>query len=288
MGRRTFDRSTPDTGDLIDMKTRKPIKKTSIPVICERIRFYRCRIGMEQKALAEQLGISGNAVYNWESGRARPDVNLLPAICKSLHISLYELFDLEDPTIQYSAREQLLIEKFQTLTDGHKHAVEVMAETLGNVELAERCPTIRQLIFFEKSLAAGTADPTEFEDEGEPIFLYASRDVDRADCVFTVNGDSMEPEFHNGDMVLVQRTPTGPDLEYGEVGAFIIGNETYIKIYEEDGLHSYNRAYKPIHFCSEDKVYLIGRVISRLDEDQVATKDDVERYTALHPEEFDN
>ena len=34
---------------------------------------------MEQKALAKAIGVTGNAISNWENGRARPDVNLIPA-----------------------------------------------------------------------------------------------------------------------------------------------------------------------------------------------------------------
>lgn len=287
MARRTFDRSTSGTGNLIDMKTGQPIELPTLPVICERIRYYRTRMGMEQKALAEKIGVSANAISNWENGRTRPDVNILPQICEALGITLYELFNIEDPTIQYTAGEQIHLDEYRRLSDGNRHAVSVLTKTLLKVQRIQNCPTVRKKTHFSKSLAAGVADPTEFEDEGEPIFLYAARDVDRADCVFTVNGDSMEPEYYNGDMVLVQRTPDAPDLEYGEIGAFIIGNETYIKVYEEDGLHSLNPAYKPIHFCDEDKVYLIGRVIGRLSEDEIATQEDVDRYAELHPEEFD-
>ncbi len=287
MGRKTFDRSTSGAGSLIDMRTKKPVEKPSLPVICNSIRYYRERMGMGQKALAEQIGISGNAVSNWEAGRSRPDVNILPEICKALHITLYELYDIKDMTIRYTAREQLLIDHFQMLSDGHKCAVESMTDILLRIEESERCPAIRQLINCERALAAGIGDPTEFDDKGEPIFLYASSEVDRADYVFTVNGDSMEPEYHNRDRVLVQRGPDGPELTYGEAGAFIIGNETYIKVYEEDGLHSLNPNYKTLRFCDEESVYLIGRVVGKIDETDIAAQEDVEKYISLHPDEFE-
>lgn len=110
MPRRSFERSTPATGNIIDMNTGKPVEIPSIPILCERIRHYRLQMGIEQKELARRIGITGNSVCNWENGRGRPDVNLLPAICEALHITFYELFDVEDPTVQYTAGEQLLID----------------------------------------------------------------------------------------------------------------------------------------------------------------------------------
>ena len=262
MPRRSFERSTPTTGNIIDMNTGKPVEVPSIPILCERIRHYRLQMGIEQKELARRIGLTGNSVCTWENGRGRPDVNLLPAICEAL--------------------EQLLIDGYRQLSQGHRHAVNRLVDTLLEVRAAESCPKIRKLTFFERSLAAGIGDPTEFEDEGEPIFLYASETVDRADCVFSVNGDSMEPEYHDGDLVLVRRIPDAPELKEGEIGAFIVGNETYIKEYREDGLHSLNPKYDVMHFSDEESVYLIGRVIGVLSPESIATEEDVKRYLAIH------
>ena len=281
MPRKKIDFSTSGEGNIIDMKTRKPIEQPVLPVICERIRFYRERMGMEQKMLAKIIGITGNAISNWENGRARPDVNLLPAICDALNITLYDLFSLKDPTIQYTARQQMLIDEFSRLSEGHKVTVERMIDTLNQVEAVENCPKLTKLLYFSRSLAAGFGDPTEFEEEGEDVYVYASPDVNRADCIFTVNGNSMEPDFRSGQDVLVQRIPNGPDLQYGEIGAFIIGNETYIKVYEDDGLHSLNPDYETMRFTDSDTVYLIGRVLGILDKSSYARQEDIARYEAV-------
>lgn len=286
MPRRKIDLSTSGKGSVIDMKTGKPIEKPVLPVICERIRFYREHMGMEQKALADYIGITPNSISNWENGRSRPDVNLLPGICEALNISLYDLFGIPDPTIKYTARQQMFIDEFTNLSAGHKTAVEKLMDTLSAVEAAENCPELTKLTYFSRQLAAGFGDPTEFDDEGEPVYVYSSPNVNRADCIFTVNGNSMEPDFRSGQDVLVQRIPGAPDLQYGEIGAFIIGNEAYIKEYEEDGLHSLNPDYKTMRFCEDsDTVYLIGRVLGTLDQTAYAKQEDIERYEAVHGEE---
>ena len=264
------------------MKTGKPVEKPTLPIVCERVRFYRERMGIEQKELARMIGVTGNAVSNWENGRGRPDLNLIPALCEALHITMYELFDVEDPTEQLTDGEQMHIEQYRELTPGHKTAVDQLMDTLVKVQIAERAPLIRRLTYYSRSLAAGFGDPTEFEDEGEPIWLYASPETQRADCVFSVSGDSMEPEFHDGDKVLVARIPEASELLPGETGAFIVGNETYIKRYAKDGLESLNPKYETLHFADTEAVYLIGRVLGTLDPAQTASPEDVERWLAFH------
>ena len=240
---------------------------------------------MEQKALAEAVGITANSISNWETGRSRPDVNLLPAICKALNITFYELFNADDPTIRYTANQQILVERYDQLTSGHKRVVDNLIDTLSKVEAAESCPNLTKLTYFSKQLAAGIGDPTEFDDEGEEVYVYASPEVSRADCIFTVNGNSMEPEFRSGQDVLVQRICNGGDIQFGDIAAFIVGNETYIKEYQEDGLHSLNPDYPPMHFSDEESVYLIGRVLGIFDKTQYAKPEDIEKYELVHAED---
>lgn len=285
MARKKINLDTSGEGKVLDMKTGKPVEKPVLPVICDRIQHYRNLMGMEQKTLANLIGVTANSISNWENGRSRPDVNLLPGICEALNITLYDIFSLEDPTIKYTARQQMLVDNFSNLSEGHKHAVENLIDTLSRVEAAENCPDLSILTYFSRRLAAGFGDPTEFEDEGEDVYVYSSPDVRRADCIFTVNGNSMEPEFHSGQDVLVQRIPDGPDLQYGEIGAFIVGNETYIKEYQEDGLHSLNPDYKTMRFDEEECVYLIGRVLGILDKASYANEGDIARYQAVHGED---
>jgi phage repressor protein C with HTH and peptisase S24 domain len=175
------------------------------------------------------------------------------------------------------------IDTYRQLSRGNRYAVDKLTDSLLTVQRAEECRDIRQLPFYDRKLAAGIGDPTEFEDKFTPLFLYADKIDSRADCVFGVNGDSMEPAYHDGDLVLVERIPDGADLKEGETGAFIIGNETYIKNLGKDGLHSLNPDYKTIRFHDHDIVYLIGRVLSILDPDKdIARPDDVEKYMAIH------
>ena len=239
---------------------------------------------MEQKALGKAIGVSANAISNWENGRSRPDVNLLPAICETLHITLNDLFAISSPEAGNTERDQQLLDRFHRLSTGHRIALEKMADSLLYAQKVENHREVRQLRLMDRPLAAGIGDPTEFAEEGEPIFVYASDDADRADYVFKVNGDSMTPDFKDGDLVFVQSLPIGSRMSYGDIGAFIVGNEMYIKEYEEDGLHSINPKYPVLRFGDEESVYLIGRVLSVMDKAEIASKEDIHNYLELQTE----
>ena len=159
----------------------------------------------------------------------------------------------------------MFMDDYRQLTPGNRYEVSSLTRTLLKVQQVERNREIRRLTLFEHQLAAGVGDPNEFEDSGVPIYVYDDSLTRRADCVFTVNGDSM-------------------DLAPGDIGAFMIGNETYIKEYQPDGLHSRNPAYPVMCFSEYESVYLIGHVISILNKEDVAREEDVERYVELHPE----
>ncbi len=281
MARRKIETPTAPGSVVVDLSTGKALEKSAPSLICSRIKSFREALGFEQKAFAAAIGVTANAVSNWECGRSRPDLNLIPAICGALHISLYELYGEAPPADTLTARERALVDGYRRLSLGNQYAVDRAVETLRFVQSVSGQPEMRELLYFSRSLAAGAADPTEFEQDAEPYYLYASPEVKRSDYVFSVNGDSMEPDYHTGDMVLVEKLGGGASLRYGEIGAFIVGNETYIKRYERDGLHSLNRKYDVLRFGEDQSVYLIGRVVGIVSQKDIPSREDVEAYLTL-------
>ena len=294
-GRRSVKESPADS-DVMIANTMTMAKKNSVFIVGQKIKERRDQLGIEQKAFAAQIGVGANAVSNWEHGRARPDISLLPKICALLQIPIHELFDLPAPNEPQLSKEaqklqqlqdehgedaRRVLDKFFRLSPGHQYAVESLMDTLDEAEDAEICKHIIEKIEFSKALAAGFDPGEEFDDKGEKIYLYRTTENEQGDCVFTVSGDSMEPEFHNGDKVLVKRFPNCQPLEPGDVGAFITGNETYIKEYRKDGLHSYNKRYKTMKFTEDDSVYIIGKVLKRLTPSDIVSFEDTMRYQRI-------
>ncbi len=58
-----------------------------------KITHYRKSMNITQDALAQQLGVTNQAVSKWESDLCCPDVMLLPKIADIFRVSIDELFD---------------------------------------------------------------------------------------------------------------------------------------------------------------------------------------------------
>ncbi len=56
----------------------------------------RKKMGMTQKQLAEQVGITDKAVSKWERGKSIPDSMVMEELCRTLQININEFFSGED------------------------------------------------------------------------------------------------------------------------------------------------------------------------------------------------
>ena len=279
MPRRSIDYSTPGNLKKIDIKTGKVIEAPPLPVICANFRHFRIASGMEQKEIAEQIGVFKNAISNWENGRARPDINLIPAICRVLHITPYELLGMPDESSAMDSRSKNLLKDYNKLDIKYKKHVDTVIQSLLMIQEQEQIPDLHEIELIPVRLAAGPSANFDDITNTETIYLHDSEYLTRADCLFSVNGDSMEPGFHNGDYVYVERFPKATPLSFGEIGAFCVGNETYIKQYEDDGLHSLNSAYPTMRFDEESApVFVIGRVLGVVEPEQIATPEEIELF----------
>ena len=127
-------------------------------------------------------------------------------------------------------------------------------------------------------VSAGTG---EFLDEGNfEMVSFPEKSVPKgADFGVRVSGDSMEPVYHDGQIVWVEECET---LAVGEVGIFAYDGDGYLKVYCEQEpseqqkdaftdsygcLHmqpvmlSYNQAYAPKVIMPDSRFQVVGRVL---------------------------
>ena len=79
-----------DTGETQIMEKRGGIMFDTTKV-ARNIKNARTKMNMTQMNLADEMGVSYQAVSNWERGNSMPDISKLPELCKILNISFEEL-----------------------------------------------------------------------------------------------------------------------------------------------------------------------------------------------------
>lgn len=235
--------------------------------IGEKIRELREARGFTQKQLAQKLGESrGTLVSNWEVGASRPDCDRIVQLCHILNVTADELLGVKVDPHRISSEEWTRATKYRMLDEHGKLVVDYLideeyARVLANSRKKNR-PRLMYIDSYSYPVSAGVGSFVETEAP-EKILVPECDEAEEADYVLTVKGDSMEPEFSDGDKVYVVQQPA---VEVGEIGIFIINDEAFIKKLGKGQLISLNPEYKPISFKKDDSIYCCGKVIGIVEE----------------------
>lgn len=232
----------------------------------ERIKQRRKALKMSADELAESVGVSRSTIFRYEKGdieKVGPEV--LKKIADKLNVSPGDLMGWEDNQqelkIPTSPIIQKITEKVIKLTTNRKqkvlnYATEQLSEQSNEVISLEE--HLVEYKVYEK-LSAGTG--FSYFDDGNYDTVFYNKDLDH-DFASWVFGDSMEPKYKNGDVVLIKET--GFDYD-GAVYAVDWDGQTYIKkVYrEEDGLRlvSLNSKYKDKFAPYDEAPRIIGKIV---------------------------
>ncbi len=249
--------------------------------------------GLSVSAVEKQLGFGNGAIKRFST--SSPSVDKIIALSNFLNTSVeYILFGNENISEQPEDVKNL-IAIYKSLSDKDKGMVLGKAETLAELA-AERAAQEAEKVSKEKKKAAEksktitiapAADEASEQDEErlieirhsvykvsagcgfeldegdnwETIEISDTPEARRADYALTISGDSMEPVYYDGDIVLVKMQDT---VEIGQIGIFILDGSGYIKKYCGDHLVSLNEDYDDIPLSDYEDVRCSGRVIGRV------------------------
>ena len=232
----------------------------------ELIRRQRKAKNMNQEELGSLVRVGKNAVGAWEAGRSRPDVASVPVICEALDLSLEEFFGFSGLKTSAARLDQAELDevarKYSALNRYNRKVVLREMDVLKEMQESMASPAPRKVIRIFRNELAASAGPGEILEaaRGEETYLFANPLTEAADEIIRVNGNSMEPTFYDGDLVLVKHAAS---VRPGEIGVFICGNTGYIKESRKDGLHSHNPAYPVMKFALSEEVRCVGRVLGK-------------------------
>ena len=232
----------------------------------DRIKERRTAIGLSQEELADKLSVSKGAVGNYETGLSKPKIEVLIKMFDVLKTDANYLLQDEIKNIEYkiSADERKILDKYRKLDLHGKTMVDFTVNEEYNrctspKEDTNECETI-ELPFSQLKASAGLGDYL-FDEDFETVEVARTYESEQATFAIEVDGDSMEPEFSNGDIVLVKGTQ---HVEIGDIGIFIIDGEGYIKECGENELISLNPDYPNIKPSEFSDFRTMGKVLGKV------------------------
>lgn len=231
---------------------------------CDHLRAARQRSGLTQLQVAQSLGLSASAYCGYETGKRQPDLSRLRRLSLLLRVSVDELLGLRavpSPRVpELSSAEAEGLSLYRSLdAHGQRLVRVVLQEELSRMDQAS-VPVQASLLFriSEQPAAAGHGvylGPDAFRDVRVPRNALPRG----ASFGVPVSGDSMEPKYHDGDVLIVSDALP----EVGDVGVFVMDGMGYVKVCGHGELLSLNPAYAPIPMT--ESIRPCGKVLGTLD-----------------------
>ena len=234
--------------------------------IGSKIKEFRLKRNLTQKELAKLVNVGDTTIANYEKGFRSPKKDTMFDLANAFNVSIDDLF----PPIQKDSPSNT--SSIQTIYDELKppRQVKVLnyAERLRDEQRNEEETKINEVSediiqlysydYYDHPASAGTG---QYLNDVRVERIELPVDLD-ADFVIPIKGDSMEPDYHDGDLVFIQ---TSVDLNDGVIGVFNYNGDAYIKqlIIDEDQayLHSLNPAYKDMAITPDTDFRIIGEVV---------------------------
>ncbi len=247
--------------------------------IGKRIKTERENLNLTLKDIAEDIGVAISTIQRYENGLIKEiKLPVIQAIANSLNVNPNWLIGKQNNkhinNNQISQEESNLLITFNKLNvigkNEAKKRVEELTQipkyTIDNIseELSITREDVKDINLYEIPASAGTGMliTDDVPCEIKQVDLTIAPQARKADFALYVRGDSMEPNYYDGDIVFIKEQPY---IDNGQIGIFIYDNETYIKKYsiQEDGVYliSLNKKYPPIKIEENTLFKICGIVL---------------------------
>ncbi len=215
----------------------------------EKLKNRRLELGLKQTELAKELGISKQSYFAWEKGTAKPTKANLAKLEELLQVSHGYFSEIEIATLYKQLTDQnqdKALTYVQDLLEQQRKVVTMVQEPRFAYKVYER---------LSAGIGANVYDDMDYDT------VYFDKDLAH-DFASWIDGDSMEPTYHNGSVALIRET--GFDYD-GAVYAVVWNSQTYIKkVYrEENGLRlvSINKDYADKFAPYDENPRIVGKIV---------------------------
>ncbi|MBH9581918.1 LexA family protein [Staphylococcus felis] len=200
----------------------------------KNLKYLRKKHDMEQIDLAKKLGRkSASSISEWEKGKYTPKMKTLSELARLFNVSINDLMekDLSDTKPQLDTLPVT--------------AVPVVAKISAGLP-----------IYTEENIIEYTYIPSQITKGGKELFGLK------------VSGDSMDKEFREDDVVIVEKDAV---VENGQIGVVTVNgyNATVKRVrYSDDKIvllpESNNSDHLPQVYTNNDEIKIVGKVVSSM------------------------
>lgn len=240
-------------------------------IFANNLSFYMEKKGVDRNTLCADLNLKYTTVRDWLKGITYPRIGKIELLANYFNINKSDLIENKVITTQPSdSLLEAITNTARQLNANNKKTVlrtseELLEAQMSKMKTEETQPNeVSEVIqlysydYYDHPVSAGTG---QYLNDVRVERIELPVDVD-ADFVIPIKGDSMEPEYHDGDLVFIQ---TSVDLNNGVIGVFNYNGDAYIKqlVIDEDQayLHSLNPAYKDMPITPDTDFRIIGEVV---------------------------
>lgn len=235
-----------------------------------KIKEYRLQRGLTQKELATLVDMGDTTIANYEKGFRTPKKNTLFKISSALSVTIDDLFPpirkADTPTASPDLLTQQITDKVVQLTPDNKKIVlrtseELLERQKANGEMyteqneeETKINEVSEVIsFYQVEVVSETAAACGFNygfgyDDTDRETIEVDEQPPRHDIATKVSGDSMLPDYQDGDILYL--VDKGLTTYNGDLAVIAYGDRSYFKkIYTENGrlrLVSLNDKYEDI------------------------------------------
>ena len=230
----------------------------NVNILGSSIKEVRKSKKLTQKKLAELTGFKQNTISNHENGNRQLDEKDIRIYAQALEVSPQYLFDLAKPSsIEITPTASQIQTIYDQLAPPRQNKVLTYAERQLNEQKNEEETKINEvsevISLYQVEVVSETAAASGFNygfgyDDTDRETIEVDEQPPRHDIATKVSGDSMQPDYQDGDILYL--VDKGLTTYNGDLAVIAYGDRSYFKkIYTENGrlrLVSLNDKYEDI------------------------------------------
>ncbi len=235
-----------------------------------RLREARKRAGLTQEALGKMVGCAKTTITGYETGKSEPNMYILSKIMEALNVDANFIF--QDEMLEHYKNSatpdemENIIRKYRCLDPIAQQAIRMLLD----IELQRSTATCRlddsnlveptcNIPFKVSDQPASAGTGVYLGPDGFTEHMVNAEAVNGADFGVPVSGDSMEPLYKDGDIILVSMSSP---VQMGDIALVTMDGCGYVKKLGKGVLISVNHHYDPIPVTEDIRIN--GKVIGVL------------------------